>query len=157
VLGILGFVFLVGVGKVFVGLARGRPVLGLLLLLGMTLLIALILAMNPPRRTLRGDLVLERLTNEHVSLKTTAQAGGAGLHGRELVMALGLFGLGAVQVLENLDLRDALRGFETNPLGGGASSCGGSGGSCGGGGGGGGCGGGGGGCGGGGCGGCGGG
>lgn len=134
-LGVLGFVFLVGVPKVFVGLARGRPVLGLLLLLGMTSLIALILAMHPPRRTLRGERVLQRLANEHVSLRTTAQAGGAGLNGRELVMALGLFGLGAVQALEHLDLRDALRGFETSQSdggSGGASGCGGGG--CGGGG-----------------------
>jgi uncharacterized protein (TIGR04222 family) len=141
-------VALFGTIKIAVGLSRDKPVAFLVVACVATVVTAIILACVPVHRTRRGDLVLAELKQRHAALQTTAGSAPGTLHGHDLALAIGLFGMG---VLAAGPLAALHRGL-TPPasLSGGGDVGGGCGGGCGGGGGGG-CGGGGGG---GGCGGC---
>ena len=130
--------------KIMVGLSRDRPVSFLVVLCIVSFVVALVGFARAVVRSRRGDRALALLKEANAAMETSAQRRPEALAGDDLVLALGLFGMGVLAGGPLADLQAALR-----PKPGAASwggTCG-SGSSCGGGG----CGGG---CGGGGCGGC---
>jgi uncharacterized protein (TIGR04222 family) len=133
---------LFGVMKIMVGIDRGKPVGILAVAVALTAVTAVVFLVKRPHRSRAGDRVLEQLKAERAALQTTARARPDALSGNDLVLALGLFGLGVLATGMLADLRTALRPANAS----GGCSTGGCGSGCGGGGGGG--------CGGGGCGGC---
>jgi uncharacterized protein (TIGR04222 family) len=104
-----GAILLLGVAKLFVGLSRGRPVMFLVLLVTLGVLGLLVLGRRPWRTRL-GDTTLTALRDEHQALRTTAMAGDASqsLDGRELALAVGLFGPAMLIPLGYSDLRQTL-------------------------------------------------
>jgi uncharacterized protein (TIGR04222 family) len=90
---VYGAFLLLGVAKILVGLERDRPVMFLVLIVAIGSLGFLVLGKRPWRTRL-GDATLEALREEHQALRTTAIAGDASrtLDGRELALAVGLFG-----------------------------------------------------------------
>jgi uncharacterized protein (TIGR04222 family) len=132
-----------GLVKVVVGLERHKPAGFLVAACVGTALVAMIGFGRPVLRSRRGDRVLAELKRKHAALEATAQRRPAGLSDADMILAVGLFGVGILTVGPLADLRATLRP-PTGSGGGCGSGCG-SGGGCGGGGGG---------CGGGGCGGC---
>jgi uncharacterized protein (TIGR04222 family) len=147
----LAFVLLVvlfGVIKIFVGLARNRPVSFLVILCGISVIAALVCFARPVFRSRRGDRALAQLKKANSALNYQAQSRLDDLAGDDVVMALGLFGMGLLAGSRIADVRTALRPLPPRSTIGGSSGWFGCGSGCGGGGG---CGGG---CGGGGCGGC---
>jgi uncharacterized protein (TIGR04222 family) len=153
--GVVCLAFVLGLVKVFVGVARGRPVGFLIVLLVVTAIVAIVFLVKRPFRTRRGDGLLRRLRDDNAALEYAAGRRVAGLSDDDLVLSLGLFGLGVLAVgplsATYTSLMNAQRRAAAHPWSSSSSSCGSSCGSGCGGGGGGGCGGG---CGGGGCGGC---
>lgn len=131
------FLLLLGLGlmKIQVGVARGKPIVFLVMLCMITGLIWIFWLATRVHRSRWGDAVLARLRRDHAPLKVLGS--GTAPTGREgdLPLAVGLFGAAILA-------RGPMRDFYTAmmPPGGSGTSCGGS--SCGGGGGGGGCGGG---------------
>jgi hypothetical protein len=151
--GVVFLAFLFGLVKVFVGVARGRPVGFLIALLVVTAIVAIVFLVKGPFRTRRGDGLLRRLRDDNAALEYAAGRRVAGLSDDDLVLSLGLFGLGVLAVgplsATYTSLMNAQRRAAAHQWSSAGTSCGSScGSSCGGGGG---CGGG---CGGGGCGGC---
>jgi uncharacterized protein (TIGR04222 family) len=155
-----GTVLLVGVFglvKVFVGLARDKPVGFLIVLLIVTAAVAIAFFAIRPFRSRRGDTLLARLKHDNTALEYAAGRRLDDMGDADLVLAMGLFGMGVLAGGPLARVHTALRapaGLNAANASAGGSSC--SGTTCGGGagagcGGGGGCGGG---CGGGGCGGC---
>jgi uncharacterized protein (TIGR04222 family) len=138
---LMGLVSILGLAKIVVGLERGRPVGFLIGLTIISAVIAIVFLIKRPLRSRHGDAALARLRDQNAALRSVARSEPERLAQDDLVLALGLFGLGIFATGPVADLRTALR----PPPGAGSSGCGGGG--CGGGG----CGGG---CGGGGCGGC---
>ena len=137
-----------GVIKIFVGLGRNKPVSFLVILCVVSIIVALICFVRPVFRSRRGDRVLASLKRENSALRYQAHSRLDDLAGDDVVLALGLFGLGLLSSSRIADLRTALRPLSPRSTIGGSSGWGGCGSGCGGAGG---CGGG---CGGGGCGGC---
>jgi uncharacterized protein (TIGR04222 family) len=90
---VYGAILLLGVAKIFMGLSRDRPVMFLVLLVPLGALGLLVLGRRPWRTRL-GDTTLKALREEHQALRTTATAGDSSgtLDGRELALAVGLFG-----------------------------------------------------------------
>src|SRR5262249_27012388 len=120
--------------KLLVGLARNKPVGFLVVGLAVTAIVGLIITLRPIFRNRRGDAVVDTLKEHHVALKLTAESNQAQLTGRDLALAIGLFGMG---ILTYGALDELRRGFF--PKGGsscgsscGGGSCGGGGGGCGG-------------------------
>jgi uncharacterized protein (TIGR04222 family) len=107
---VYGAVLLLGVAKIFVGLSRDRPVVFLVLLTLAGALGFLVLARRPWRTRL-GDATLRALQEEHQPLRTTAMAGNASqvLNGRDLALAVGLFGPSLLIPMGYGDLRHVLR------------------------------------------------
>lgn len=138
---------LFGVIKIFVGLARDRPVLYLLMLVLVSLVPAVLFFVKAAFRSRRGDAALQQWKHENAALEYATRKRGAELADADLLLAMGLFGMGVLAGGPLARLPKALAAPTPSYSSGssGSSSCGG--GSCGGGG----CGGG---CGGGGCGGC---
>lgn len=134
---VYGAVLLLGFAKIFVGLSRGKPVGFLVVLVGIGCLGLLKLGSRPWRSRL-GDATLRALREEHQPLRTTAMAGESSqsLSGRDLALAVGLFGSAMLIPMGYADLRQILHPASTGDSGGGdsGSSCGSScgGGGCGG-------------------------
>lgn len=133
--------FALGVTKVGVGLARGRPVGVLVALLVLTAFAAVALRWRPPLRTRLGDRVVAVLRRRHANLRGP-RAGAGARGGADVALAVALFG-GAALVANALpELRSALRyhpAYSASSSGdgsgsscGASSSCGGGGGGCGG-------------------------
>lgn len=135
-----------GVIKIGVGVVRIKPVGFLAILCVISAVAALVCFARPVFRSRRGDRALAELKKSNSALKYQARSRLDDLAGDDVVMALGLFGMGLLAGSRIADLRTALRPL---PSRGSSNWCGSAG--CGSGCGGGGCGGG---CGGGGCGGC---
>jgi uncharacterized protein (TIGR04222 family) len=137
-------VALFGLIKLCVGLARGKPNVGFLVVfIFVTLGVALVgFALRRVHRSRWGDKVLARLKADHAALQTSAASQPGGLTGADLPLAVGLFGVGILAMGPLARLHKML----TPPPGAGGGDASGCGGGDGGGGGGGGCGGGGGGC-----------
>jgi uncharacterized protein (TIGR04222 family) len=157
---VYGAILLLGAAKIFVGVSRGRPVMFLVLLVTLGVLGLLVLG-SRPWRTRLGDTTLRALRDEHQALRTTAMAGDSSraLDGRDLALAVGLFGPAMLVPLGYSGLRQTLHPTSSSSSwdsssvssddsscssgdSGGSSSCSSGGSSCGGGGGCGGCGGG---------------
>jgi uncharacterized protein (TIGR04222 family) len=132
-----------GLIKIYIGISRDRPAGFLIMLVGLTVIIALVFGRRP-HRTRLGDKALDQLREENAALQATARTRPQQLAGSDVALALGLFGVEALAFQDGgwSDLKRTLN--SSPPSTSGAMSCGGS--SCGSG-----CGGG---CGGGGCGGC---
>jgi uncharacterized protein (TIGR04222 family) len=107
---VYGAVLLLGVAKIFVGLSRDRPVAFLVLLTLVGSLGFLVLARRPWRTRL-GDATLRALQEEHQALRTTAMAGNASqvLNGRDLALAVGLYGPALLIPMGYGDLRQIMR------------------------------------------------
>jgi uncharacterized membrane protein YgcG len=148
-LAVAGIAIVVGGMKIFIGISRERPVEYLELLSFVTMIVALVAFARKPMRSRYGDRVLEQLRDQYGHLRHVGHHNFA-VDPDSLVLAVGLFGMGALAGSELGYLTTALRtppasssGCNSSTSGcGGGSSCGGGGGD----GGGGGCGGGGGGC-----------
>src|SRR5262245_24277833 len=85
-----------GVAKLFVGLERHRPVGFLLVLLGMSAITAIVLCRLPCFRSRLGDATLEKLKRNNAALEYTAGRRSHALTDDDLVMAVGLFGVGVL-------------------------------------------------------------
>ncbi len=123
----------VGASKVMVGVGRGRPVGGLVVLLA--LLGVLVAIWAPSGRTGRGELALDHARRTADALALTARAAPAQLSPDELGRACALFGASHALVVASLVARPGATGGEAT--GGCGSGCGsgggGDGGGCGGG------------------------
>lgn len=145
---------IVGLIKIVIGMARERPVGGLVFLCVLSVVFAFAAFARPVRRSRRGDRVLEQLKETNAAMEYQAQRRIESIASNDLTLALGLFGMGILAGGPLAQIEAALQPPK-NKSGGdqswsdwggwswGGSSCGGSscGSSCGGGCGGGGCGG----------------
>lgn len=136
---------LMGAVKIYLGVAREKPVLYLVVMCVVAAVVSCALFLRPIHRSRRGDAALARLKAGHAPLKHQASARVEALTGQELAIAMALFGSGiltseALRPLQKAYAREEGSGWMGGGTGGSCGS------SCGGGGGGG--------CGGGGCGGC---
>lgn len=137
-------ILLIGIMKISVGVARGKPVGFLILLCLLTLGISSFFAFARIYRTRAGDVVLRQLRFRSSALRSTAGTSPQRLDGDSLAFALALFGPTIFTSGSLLTLRQALWPASQSGGGGSSGSCGSSGcgsSSCGGGCGGGGCGG----------------
>lgn len=128
------------IAKVFVGVSRGRPI-EILVILGI-FSVALIAGLAwKPHRTRRGNAALAELRSRNAALGSTASHGAWRLASSDLVLSIGLFGMGvlvsATGLLAGLGKALRPRWYEHGSFSAGGSSCGsspsGCGGSCGGG------------------------
>jgi len=87
---------LFGLTKVFLGVARDRPVGFLIALLILTLIVAVAFLGKRPFRSRRGDALLGRLRQDNAALEYAAGRSVHRLADSDLVLALGLFGLSAL-------------------------------------------------------------
>lgn len=140
---------LIGGIRIMMGLANHMPTTYLIFLWILTLLITLLGFTRGVRVSPRGDEILKEWRGQQAALKTTTQSNPSSMQSSDLVLALGLFGMGVMTAGMYGDLRKAIlpQGSTGYSSGcgsgcGSGSSCGGGGSSCGGGGGCGGCGGG---------------
>jgi uncharacterized protein (TIGR04222 family) len=115
---------LLGLVKFLIGMAERRPVSVLGILLLMTAGCAAVFLLVPSWRTRRGRRVHEALREEHLALQLSASSGSPTLPGRDLVLALGLFGLEGVSLPSLQEFRAQLPHHRPNTSGG-AASCGG--------------------------------
>lgn len=125
-----------GLVKIAVGLSRGKPVVFLVLFCGITAIVAVLLLAVPIARTRLGDRVLEHLRNQYAALRFTATTRADALETEQLVLALGLFGLGILAGGPLASVRAAMVPRGSSSGCGSGSSCGGGdggGGGCGGG------------------------
>jgi uncharacterized protein (TIGR04222 family) len=132
----------VGVIKTLIGLSRGKPVLYLLGLCILSVIVSLLVFLRRPRRTRKGDALLDLLRRRHAGrrfLPSVSQSAPAA----DLPVLIGLFGMNALAGADFSPLRAALNppvdrdGFWNRVGGSGCGNCGsgcGVGGSCGGGG-----------------------
>jgi uncharacterized protein (TIGR04222 family) len=132
---------LIGAARVAAGVARGRPVGFLLLLMGATVVLAAEMGLRVPRLTRLGKRALELLRSE-TPAPEVATVGVGGLAPAQLGLAMALFGAGVLWTAD-ADLATALKvpreTGSANPstaggCGGGGGGDGGGGGGCGGGG-----------------------
>lgn len=127
-------VIALGVVKVFVGIARHRPVTFLMVFLLVSLVLLGIKLYKLPLRSARGEAALRNLKRRNAALETTVRRRSRDLDDATLLFAIALFG---PQVLASSELAWMHQGFVNRQSGSSDSG----GGACGGGGGGGGCGG----------------
>lgn len=100
----LGFVFCLpmaavlalGIAKIGVGLARGRPVSILVFFCAATAFAVFAMFGRQPIVTAAGRAALRRARDENEALRETASRRTANLSPNDIAMAVGLFGLGAV-------------------------------------------------------------
>jgi uncharacterized protein (TIGR04222 family) len=128
-------VIALGIVKIFVGIARHRPVTFLIVFVLVSLVLLGIKVFKLPLRSARGEAALKNLRRRNAALETTVRRRSRELDDATLLFAVALFG---PQVLATSEFAWMHQGFVNRQSG---SSDGGGGGSCGGGGGGGGCGG----------------
>ena len=132
-----------GLIKVYVGMARNRPVAYLIIALLIAIPLGLVVSVRTIRRSRRGDKVLKQLRARHARLQFAQPT----MAGNDLALAMGLFGFGVLAHTQHDDLRKAFQppqnssgcgggcGTSSGGDGGGGSGCGGGGcGGCGGGG-----------------------
>ncbi len=93
---LLLLVVVFGVIKIGVGISRDRPVAFLFIGCGVVLGISLILALRRVVLSRRGADLLTRLREKHAALQTSARKAPATLAGRDLTLAVGLFGAGVL-------------------------------------------------------------
>jgi uncharacterized protein (TIGR04222 family) len=119
---VYGSVLLLGLAKILVGMSRDKPVTLLVILVGLGCLGLLPLARRPWRSRL-GDFTLNALRDEHQPLRTTAMAGESSqsLSGRDLALAVGLFGPAMLIPMGYADLRQLLQPTSTGGAGDGDS------------------------------------
>jgi uncharacterized protein (TIGR04222 family) len=137
---ILGFLLLIGIVKVIVGVSRDRPVGNLVLLCVMTVAAIFFFLGSTPRRSVRGEQALANLRVRNSGLRITVAANPARVAPDDFSLAVALFGATVIQTGPHVSLRIALTPKRTSDSTSSSSSCS-SGGGCGGGCGGGGCGG----------------
>lgn len=126
---------LFGAAKVFVGIARDRPVSTLLLGMAVFAFIAFSTA-KARRRTGKGDALLRRLRRRLRALETTAQRAPQQLSGADMMLAYGVFGsalLGASALAQLMPSYHRQLLGDSVSTGGCGSSCSSCGGGCGGG------------------------
>ena len=137
---VAGAPLLVGIPRIFLGVAAGHPVGFLVGLCILTIFLPGAFLVNSPKRTLRGDAVLRRQRESRASVRSAPGRTQPSLP--ETTLAIGLFGLAVVPPMFHDDVKSLMSpsgsGSSSGSCGSG-SSCGNSG--CGGGGCGGGCGG----------------
>jgi uncharacterized protein (TIGR04222 family) len=151
---VVGIVALFGIAKIFVGISRHRPVGYLFMLVISTCALGFLLYWLPCFRSRRGDATIEKLKRNNKALEYTAGRRGYALTDDDLVMAIGLFGVGVLAGGPLAHLATPFRAVVPSRVTSGSTSCsswwtscsssscsGGGGGGCGGGCGGGGCGG----------------
>lgn len=85
-----------GFAKIVIGLNRHRPVGYLVVLVLITGVAAFVLLRLPCFRTRRGDQALEKLKRDNAALEFTAGRRSYALTDADLVMAVGLFGVGVL-------------------------------------------------------------
>jgi uncharacterized protein (TIGR04222 family) len=130
-----------GVLKICVGVSRSKPVIFLFIFVIVSLIVASVLFLRPVLRSRRGDSALRMLKHDNAAVGYAVQRSANRLSGDDLVLGLGLFGVGILAGSELDSLHKMLKPHpQSGSSGCGTSGCGGGG--CGGGGGGGGCGGG---------------
>ena len=127
-----------GILKLIVAVGRGKSNIGFLLILLVVYTAAVLVLLLPPRRTAAGRRYLAWLQDSHKGLRDLLASGrreGAG----EVALAAGIFGLGALPILADLNLaleppprrKESGGGGESGcgsgDSGGGGSSCGGGG------------------------------
>jgi uncharacterized protein (TIGR04222 family) len=127
-------VIALGMTKVGVGIARGKPVLFLLILLVVGAIALGVKIFKLPLRSSQGEAALAKLRRRNAALELTAKRPAADLDAASLMLAVGLFG---TEVLAGDDLVWMQQGFYNNRSDSSSSSGCGSSGGCGGGGGGG--------------------
>jgi uncharacterized protein (TIGR04222 family) len=131
---VLTLVTLLGVAKTVVGLERGRPVGFLVTLTFVSLGLAIVFFTKRPLRSHRGDHVLAQLRERNAALRSTAGSRPEKLAADDVVLALGLFGMGIIATGPVADVGTAVQPAPGVGVGSG-SGCGtGCGGGCGGGG-----------------------
>lgn len=137
-----GALIALGVAKIGVGLARGRPVLFLVILVLVSLVVLGFKVLRVPARSSLGERHLQALQQRNSALQTTASRRGAELADADLALAVALFGPNVLAGGEYAWMHQTFVQRQSGSSdGGSSSSCGSSSGCGGGGGGGGGCGG----------------
>jgi uncharacterized protein (TIGR04222 family) len=132
----------VGLIKIFVGLSRSRPVEFLIVACILSTVVALVGFARGVHRSRRGDRALARLKEANAAMAHSVPRRLEQTAPDDLVLAMGLFGVGVLASSPLADLHGLLRPPPSSNSGAcGSSGCGGGGGGCGGGCGGGGCGG----------------
>jgi uncharacterized protein (TIGR04222 family) len=104
-------VLALGIAKLGVGIARGRPV-GILVFVLILGLIGWVVLLSLKRgRTPLGNRVLRELAAEHAALRTTASAEGSlpTLSGPEVALAVALFGTAALATTQMASMRQYLQ------------------------------------------------
>jgi uncharacterized protein (TIGR04222 family) len=129
-----------GVVRVMAGLANGRPVLFLILLVLLTLAVGVLLVLRVPRRTRAGDALLRRLAADHHVLSPSMRPDWQVYGPTGAALAVGVFGVQALWAADpafatELAAQRAasqsagfVGGGDGGSGGGGGSSCGGGGG-----------------------------
>lgn len=105
---VVATIFVIGIGKISIGISRGKPVTFLVLLSIVTAGIAIGFAAVPTYRTRAGDRMLKRARGEHAALHTSALHAPQRLECSDLALALALFGPAVLSSGPLVSLRDAL-------------------------------------------------
>jgi len=132
-------VVMLGIIKIFVGVSRGKPVTFLVMFCIVSAIVAFAGFVRPVHRSRRGDRALDLLKDENAALAYTGSRRAEDLTSADLVLSVGLFGLGVLAGSELAELQTALKppanstGCGGGCGGGGCGGCGGGGcGGCGG-------------------------
>lgn len=100
---------LVGVIKIGVGVSRDRPVGFLVFGTIFAAIVALAAFARPVLRSRRGDRVLARLKDDNAAMEVQIGRRADDLSGDDLMLAVGLFGVGVLSTGPLVDLHSALR------------------------------------------------
>src|SRR5262249_23710666 len=87
-------VVLLGVIKIFVGISRHRPVGFLFILCVISAVVAFVALARKVHRSRRGDEALTRLQGKNSAMEFQAGRRAGELSGEDLLLAVGLFGMG---------------------------------------------------------------
>ncbi len=87
---------LFGVIKIFVGMSRDRPVLYLFLLVMVSIVPVVLFFANGSFRSRRGDAALRQWKHENAALEYASRRRGDELADNDLLLAMGLFGIGVL-------------------------------------------------------------
>lgn len=125
---------LLGVVKIIVGISRGRPVEILIVFCILSTIVAFLGFIRPVHRSRRGDRALVQLRTDNAAMEFQVGRRVEELSGDDLVLALGLFGMGILAGGPMADLQTALKPPSSSSGCGGGCGSSGCGGGCGGGG-----------------------